>query len=310
MKKTKETFCYLFYLLNIVYNTNKGKKYILLKAVMAILSPVVSLCGVVIPGLLIDELACSARYNMIVSYILILFFVPYLWNLVQNAINHYVIEVLKYDLTRTIEANFYKHIAKLDYDFFDKPHLVDLQSQAHEVIMNDVIGSVDSLCQLISTAISFLALSSLITKLNPIVIAIIIITLIINFFISKSHKGKLIQYEDETKKRRRHKWMHTYVLTSNLYAKEVRLFQMGDFLSDKVTEANQRIDELNHKLNKHSYNATWGHLSTSLFQCAFVYVYTIYSVITGSISIGYMSIINSSATQLASLLGSVSGLYL
>lgn len=310
MKSIKKTFYYLFYLLRIVYNETKGKKYILLKIFITIISPIVSLIGIFIPGLLIDELTRSFRYNRIAIYVIVLTFVPYLWSVIQYIINHYYTDILRYELNRKFEADFYKHTAKLDYDFFDKSYLSDLQSQAHEVIMSDVIGSVDSLCTFISTAISFLALSSLITQLNPIIIVVIIINLTINFFVSRNHKSKLLEYEDEKRKRRRYKWVHTFLLTSELYAKEVRLFQMGNFLSDKITESNKNIDELEHRINKHSTNANCGYLSTALFQNVFIYAYTIYNVVTGTISVGYMSIINSAATQLSSLLGSVSGLYL
>ena len=95
-----------------------------------------------------------------------------------------------------------------------------------------------------------------------------------------------------------------------MYAKEVRLFQMGDFLSNKIAESNKNIDELDHRINKHSLNANLGLSGTSLFQNLFVYVYTIVNVINGTISIGYMSIFNSAASQLSGLLGSISGLYL
>ena len=272
MKNIKKTFHHLFYLLNIVYNQKNGRKYILFKILLTVISPFVSMIGIFVPGFLIDELTNSVRYDRIVIYIILLTFVPYLWNMVQRTINHYCIDVLRYELNRKLEADFYKHIAKLDYDFFDKPYLADLQSQANEVVMNDMIGSVDSLCKLISTTISLFALSSLIAQLNPMIIAIIVTTLIINFFISKTHKNKVLQYEDEAKKRRRHKWIYTYLFSSNLYAKEMRLFQMGDFLSSKVVETNQKIDELNHQLNKHSFNANCGHLSTSLFQNILVFI--------------------------------------
>lgn len=310
MKNIKKTFYYLFYLLGIVSHEKNGKKYILLKVIITVISPFISLIGIFIPGLLIDELTQSFRYNYIIIYVIVLTVAPCLWNIIQQVINHYYLDILRYGLNQKFEENFYKHVAKMDFDFFDKPYLADLQSQANEVIMNDVIGSVDSLCNFISTIIGLISLSTLITKLNLMVIIVIIITISINFFIARNHKRKLLEYEDEIKKRRRHKWVHTFLLQSSLYAKEVRLFRMGDFLSNKITESNKNMDELDHNINKHSVKANFGYYSTSIFQNLLVYAYTIFNVLNGTISIGYMSIFNSAASQLSGLLGSISGLYL
>ena len=310
IKNIKKTFYYMFYMLDIVYRTSSGKKYIALKVVITVISPIVSLTSVIIPGLLIDELTTSHEYTKIAFYIIILFGVPYIWKIIRDTINYYYISVLKYSLNQKIEADFYRYTAKLDYDFFDKPFLADLQSAANEVQMNDIVGSVDILCGFISTGISLFALSSLISTLNPIVIVIIVLNFMIKFLISKNHKRKLLEYENEIRKLRRHKYMHMFPIKSDLYAKEVRLFQMGDFLTEKIVSSNKRIDELDHGQNKHSLNANYGYTSIALVQNLFVYVYTIISVLNGIISVGYMSIINSAASQLSSLLTSVSDVYI
>lgn len=199
MKNIRKTFYYLSYLLKILWSNKNGKKCTIAKLLITVISPFVSLIAILVPGLLIDELTHSMRYSKVILFVCLLLVVPYLWNVIQQLFYYYYIDKLRYRLNQKIEADYYKHIAKLDYDFFDKPYLADLEAQANEVVMNDVISSVDSLCTVISTVVGLLTLSTVITKLNPLMIAVIIVNVVINYFISRNQKRKLLEYDGKTK---------------------------------------------------------------------------------------------------------------
>ena len=288
----------------------KGKLYIFIKVLITIISPFVTLIGIIVPGLLIDELTSSVRSDVIITYIALLIVVPFIWNFTQQVINYYILEVMWNKLRHQFEYKYHEHFSRIDFDYFDKPDLMNLQSQAREVMMNDILGSVDSLCSIISTIISLFTLSTLITQLNVTVIIVIVINLIINFFVSKYTKKKLLSYENESRNFRRRKWVITSLLEFPSCAKEVRLFQRSKFFAGKLVEAIKDSDDFEHKKNIHSVRSGLIGTSTSMLQNLLVYSYTVFSVITGTISIGYMSIFNSAASQLSSLLGSIPWIYL
>ena len=310
MKRFREMLKSLRFMLSKVYVQKSGKMYIAIRTLITVISPIIALSSTIFSGLLIDEITQQRRISVIVLYAVGLILIPTLWGLINHFVAYFCVEKIRYRLNRAFESEFYEHLSKLDYDFYDQPQLQDMRSEASEVVMNNFIGSVNFLCTFISAIVNLIAISMIITSMNWIVGIVIILNVIISHFINKKHKNKLISLDAEHHKRWRHHWIYAYILDSEMAAKEVRLFQLDKFIVNKITKASENKDKLDREKDL-SYHVTSGAQAlTGLIQNAVLYFCAIGAVLSQAITVGYMTISISAANQLFDTLNSFSDMYL
>lgn len=313
MKNLKDMLKNMHFMLSKVCSQKFGKLYMAIRVLMTVISPIVSLSSTIFLGLLIDEITQQGRMNVIVSYLIGLTAIPMLWGLISLILTYCCTSKIEYELNRGLEADFYEHISTLDYDFYDQPQLQDMRSEASEVVMNDFIGSVNSLCTLISAIVSLITISALITtitSMNWIVGLVILFNVIINHLINKKHKKKLISLDEEYHKRWRHHWIFSYILDSDLAAKEVRLFQLDKFIVKKIVAASENRDRVNREKDFSSHITSGIRSLTAFVQNVAVYGCAVVAVLSKAITVGDMTISVSAANQLFNTLNSFSQMYL
>ncbi|MCD7747494.1 MAG: ABC transporter ATP-binding protein/permease [Firmicutes bacterium] len=310
MQKFKKTMQALKFLLSKVWGQKYGKIYILLRSAATAVGPFISIMATIYSGLLIDELTGERRIRTLVIYAVCMIVLPVVWGFINDVIYYICTTRFEYKINRSFEAEFYEHLSRLDYDFFDHTELKNLRGEAGEVVMNNFIGSVDFVCRIISTVLNLVLLLSLVTSLNLFVSLIILANVFLNYFISKKHKSKLIEYDGERHELWNAHWVYAYLLEANYYAKEVRLFNMAKLIINKLTKSTEAMDELKRKQDKTSRVAGGCTRLTGFIQNAFLYVYVIWAVLADVITVGRMSIFISAAGQLSGALNSFSVMYL
>lgn len=98
-KKTIATTKYAF---SLVWNHKKGKPYIFLKGIMAIANALLPLVGVIMPGLIINELTGSRDLRLLSLYIGVLIVIPVISSLFNLIMNRFLYRLsLKLDLSFT-----------------------------------------------------------------------------------------------------------------------------------------------------------------------------------------------------------------
>ena len=310
MKNFKEILKNYRFTVGKVWKQKFGKPYIIIRSIMTMIGPFVGLAVTVFSGLLIDEITQLHRMNMIAVYVLGLTAIPTVWGFINQIVSYFCTSKMEHAINSAFEAEFYEHCSHLDCDFYDQPELQDKHSEASEVVMNDFIGSVNTLCSFISGVVSLFAVSVLLTSLNWIVVAVIFLNVVIEHFINKKHKNKIISLDTEFHKRWRYHWIYSYILDSDLAAKEVRLFQLDKFIVKKITAASEYRDQIERE-KELSSNVTGGILSfVSFIQKVVLYGFAVSAVLAQDITVGYMTITVSAAGQLFGTLNSFSQMYL
>lgn len=309
MKKIKKTLERLFFALSLLCKHEKGKNYLIVKLILTIVNPLIGLIGVIVPGLIIDELTGDTNISYLIYLIALITLIPFLWGIVRKSINLYLTKK-RYDIDRCLEAEFCKHLTLMDYDTFEKPDLMDLSNRSYEVAVNDISGSADRLCSIVSSVVNFVSVVSIVTTFNFIVICVLLLNVLFNFYISKIMKEKKIQHDEQWHKRWMKKWVHTYIVNSKLYADIVRLFNLGDFVINKIKIASEENDTDEFEMDKSDFKAKCGYGLVDFIQNATLYVYSAYAVISGVISVGRMSILISAANQVSSSINAITDSYL
>ena len=135
----------------------------------------------------------------------------------------------------------------MDYEVLENPDMQDLKTRAEDVI-NSLIGIVDQLYSFIESIILLIGIISIITLLNPFIIIVSIIVVLFNSAITKKQDKKDYQHTKEIQSKIRKQYGISYNLNSLEYAKDIRIFNAGTFLLDKVVAFQVDIDNDTRKM--------------------------------------------------------------
>lgn len=287
------------YMLKIACKEKKGRIYFVIKILLSLYSVVPKVVFLVFPGLIINELIQDKNINNLLFYVLMIITIPIFDKLVLKIINTYLQKIKLYLLLK-FGRKFDYHIMMMDYEVFEDPDIQDLIYRADATFSN-TISFVDKTCELLSAFLSLLVVFTILASLNAIIVIVVIMLVLVNAYITK--KNNNIQFENEKKLTKFNRFLGQIgaIPKMFMYAKEVRLFDMKDYLAntviDKGSEANKiRLDNV-----RNTYNTQLYFSLTNFLQQGIIYAYLIWQVLEGNLSIGNMTIYLSAISQFASL---------
>ena len=296
------------YMMGFVVRDGKGKIYIMFNLFLTALNAAMSVVYTVFPGLIITELTNEKSLFKIALWVGILVSSPQISVTLNALLNTYMSRISMY-LRIKLETSFYRHLALMDYETLENPDIQTMKERAAETL-GGALSITNLFMGLIGNVISLLAISTIVTSLNPIILVLIIITIYINSLITKWLNKKQFVYNQEISKQDRKLWGFSYMLENFHFAKELRLFNINDFLMNKVIRNYKETDDIKIELLKKQNKA--GILSSIIqaVEKAALYAYLIWLVIKKGLGIGHMTIYLNASSQFSSGLSSVVGSYL
>ena len=117
---------------------------------------------------------------------------------------------------------------------------------------------------------------SIITYLNPLLIVLILVIVYINSRMVKWQTLKRFELREEFSKHQRKNWSLTYMLIDFSYAKEIRLYNIAEFLLKKLNSSQRDMNATTFKNNQNRNKVNLVLYITEFIQSAAVYVYLIY----------------------------------
>lgn len=287
------------YMLKIICKEKKGRIYFIIKILLSLYSVIPKIVFLVFPGLIINELIQDKNINNLLFYVLMIITIPIFDKLILKIINTYLQKV-KMDLSLKFGKKFDYHIMMMDYEVFENPDIQDLIYRANATFVNS-ISFIDKICEMLSAFLSLFVIFTLLASLNFIIVIIVIVLVFVNAYITKRNNN--IQFENEKLLTKFNRFLSQIgvIPTMFTYAKEVRLFDMKDYLTNivinKGAEANNiRLDNV-----KKAYNAQLYFSLTNFIQQGIIYAYLIWQVIEDNLPIGNMTIYLAAISQFSSL---------
>ncbi len=308
MKNMLHTFKTNAFMFFYIWRQKCGKPYILLKFVLALFSAVFPVVVSVLPGLIINELLAGEVTRRLILYIVLLLMIPLMNSLLNTAIDKLLFSLTE-KLTLANLREFYHHVTQMDYETLENPEILDKKQRATDILGNNFVV-VDYICNLFSSLLKLALISTIIIALNPFIILLVVLVIFVNSVITKRHDQKKHELEKRVQSQERLQWGVNFMLDMFEYAKEVRLFKIGDFLIDKLINSEKNINREKRKIVKSKSAATSLHAVLSFLNQSVLYIYLVYMVICKGLSIGSMTIFLSAADQFSSALSAVSGSYL
>lgn len=289
------------YMFKSVWNKPGGKRYIFMKLIIAACDSFIPLVYVIFPGMIIDGLLNNDHLTAIIGYIVALCGFPVLNELIHLIINTKIVK-LKHALDLAFSVDYYSHVADMDYELNESPEIQTLKGRAQQTLESSVT-IVDSLLGVISSFLRLMLITTVVFTMNPIVIILVIIQVCINAYIAKWLNKRSHEVDVETSSFARKIYANTCVFDDDDYAKELRLYNLKDYIINLYITNKTQENEVWLRHRRNQFAASTLTVFVKNIQQLIIYGILVYEVINHALPIGQFTIYLSSINQFSSSLG-------
>ena len=198
--------------------------------------------------------------------------------------------------THHVSVEVMRKAASLDVTVYEDPVFYDRLERAR-VQATDRLAMIQQMGRLIQQTVTAMAFSAVLVRYSPFLLFLLVAG-IIPAFLGESHFAFLTYAKNfrQTPVRRQMDYLRQ-LGGSKEAAKELKLFNLSGYLTDRFTELSQGIYEENVALNKR--RLFWGALLAIIGQLGYygAYAYSIYSTIQGRYTIGDLTLITTAIMQ-------------
>ncbi|MFP5206648.1 MAG: ABC transporter ATP-binding protein [Acidobacteriota bacterium] len=198
--------------------------------------------------------------------------------------------------THHVSVEVMRKAAALDVTVYEDPVFYDRLERAR-VQATDRLAMIQQMGRLIQQSVTALAFSAVLIKYSPLLL-LLLIGGVVPAFLGESHFAFLTYAKNfrQTPLRRKMDYLRQ-VGGSKEASKELRLFNLSDYLTGRFEKISYRIYEENVALNRR--RLLWGGLLAILGQLGYysAYVLSIYRTIEGRYTIGDLTLITTAIMQ-------------
>jgi ATP-binding cassette subfamily B protein len=225
---------------------------------------------------------------------------------VSSALSNVSQQLLQERMVLTIRHQVMAHASRMHLGFFEGSTSYDLVRQASQEAPMRPMSMMNSALGLVRMAITFASMIALLVAVSPI-LAVVALLAPVPAFISQSRYGarSFILSFIVSPIRRRMDYLSSLV-TTDTYAKEVKLFGLGPYLVDRFQRLGKVYYERQRKLirNRNIAGTAWSMLST--IAGTGIYLYIALQAVSGKLTLGDLALYTAAA---ASVQTSVGGLF-
>lgn len=215
---------------------------IILLGIMGALSPLISW----IYSLLINSLSESFHIILLIAigYILIQFF----QDIIELVSNHLSLKI-EYLVENNVIESINDKLSTIQLEEMENPETYDLIDRSLSEIATGITSFVQDILSFFQPIISVITYSIILVHLNLWYPVLIVIPSIPFFYISLLQgKEKYKQRTIQNREKRQSDYIKN-VMTDRRYAKEIKLFGLTDYITNKFTSVNQKLNNEQIKLN-------------------------------------------------------------
>ena len=205
------------------------------------------------------------------------------------------------------------HAAALDLPFFEDPASYDLLRRAQEDSRNRPVQMISGTFGLVQTAITFLSMIALLLGVSPLLAAIALVSPIPAFISDTRYSWwgyRIARWNSRLLRRMNYL---VQLVTTDTYAKEVKLFGLGTYFIQRYRLLSQTYYDRQRRQITRRYIAgyAWGVLTT--LAGSVTYLYVALQAVAGRLTLGDLSLYTSAASavqnSISNLLGGFSSMY-
>jgi ATP-binding cassette subfamily B protein len=230
-----------------------------------------------------------------------------------STLSNIVQQLLQEQVSNRVQLDILKKSNTLDLSFFENPESYDKIRQAANQSSYQPVSMISQTFNLGSTVVTLITLIFLLLHLAWWLAIVALIVPIPAFFSSTRYGWRGYQLMRRQSPERRLMAYFVSLMTTDTYIKEVKLFNLGDFFTNKfwrlATELYKQDKRL--LLRRYSINFLWSGLT--VIANSAIYLYVALQTVLGRITLGQLTLYTQTAIQVGqnfqSLLNGISSTY-
>lgn len=283
------------------------KKYILLLITKNILNTLLTLSLILLPKFIIDALFVKTNFELAIFFILISLFLSFFSNIAINYLTNISV-IRKMIVFKEFQLYLSEITTKIDYEKMEDPEYLDTREKAYKYLYGNGSGFaqiLENAFDLLGKFITLLGVIIIILQLNFILIVILLAMVIINTIIDSKTKLQNLKLNLEKVKHERRGIYFTNILSDFRYGKEIRSYNLSNWLISKYAEQLNLMQNFYKKISKNNIKFSNITSITSLIQQALMYFYLINKVMINAVTIGDFSMYINSISQFNNILTNI-----
>jgi ATP-binding cassette, subfamily B, bacterial len=240
-------------------------------------------------------------------------FLIYALNSLLSTVRNITQQLLQEKMTLQVQLLVMRHAAQLDLPFFEESASYDLLRRAQQDAATRPLMMVNSVFGLIQTAITFASMVAVLVALSPL-LALVALLSPVPAFIADTRYGwrgyNLARWASPI--RRRMQYLTTLV-TTDQYAKEVKLFGLGDYFIQRFRLLSQAYYDRQRRLVTARYIVGFLWSSITTLAGSATYLYVALQAVVGRLTLGDLTLYTQAASSvqgsIQGILGGFSGMY-
>ena len=214
-------------------------------------------------------------------------------------------QLLQERVTNTIQLQIMDHASKLDLAFFEDSASYDLLRRAQQGASSRPLFMVSGVFGLIQTAIAFVSMIALLIALSPILAIVALIAPVPAFIADTRYGWRGYSFARWASPIRRRMDYLTTLVTTDSYAKEVKLFGLGPYFIDRFRQLSTVYQDRQRGLVIARYFVGFFWSTITTLAGSLTYLYVAFQAIAGRLTLGDLTLYTQAAS---SVQGSVQGL--
>jgi ATP-binding cassette subfamily B protein len=214
-------------------------------------------------------------------------------------------QLLQERVTNTIQLQIMDHAAKLDLSFFEDSTSYDLLRRAQQGASSRPLFMVSGVFGLIQTAIALVSMIVLLFTLSPLLALVALVAPIPAFVADTRYGWRGYSFARWASPLRRRMDYLTTLVTTDTYAKEVKLFGLGPYFIDRFRQLSNVYQDRQRGLVVTRYFAGFIWSSLTTLAGSLTYLYVALQAIAGKLTLGSLTLFTQAASSVQS---SVQGL--
>lgn len=297
------------YLLN--YTWKKRKSLIFFSILYQLIYALLPLGNIILPSRILDELTRGKRTEYLIFYVAFLVLLNSIGSILLSTINSRCF-ILKGSLFVDFQATLTENLATCDFERLESPDFLDIKEKAKKFIFADGQGFgvvLDHLFGLLGKLLVFGGIIAVVARLNVIILSLLVCLVLLNSYLDAKLKKKYVEMDlKKTPIERRTNYLIS-IIENIKFGKEVRLYGIQAWLTDKVKYyLNKAQDFYKGQMKLNLRGQHLASISKLLSETA-TYIYLINRTLLGVITIGdftmYVSAVANFNNAMKDFMGSI-----
>jgi ATP-binding cassette, subfamily B, bacterial len=292
-------------------------KLVVIEITLSLLSGLLPVATLWLLKIIVDEITLLVRRgsadgsSLVLPVALAIFFT--LSTLILGSITNFVRSLLRMKLNYHIIGLITQKALELDITFFESPKFYDKLEQARREANYRPYQLIQALFNIFGSGVSVIGMLGLLLALNPVLTIVLFVLAIPVFFIQSRFSRKNYELDKELTQGSREMYYFQYVLSDNHSAKEIRLFNLGNYLWQLYKAIFEKQYRQRLALSRKSLLGELAATMLGLIGYGLLMVYVVGETLAQRISLGdlaaYVAALSQAQTRLFGMMFSFNQLY-